>query len=326
MISFMHVHIVALRYFTETVRKKSMRQAAETLNVAPSAVNRQILKLEEQLRCKLFNRLADGVQLTSAGELLYHYARNMERDLERTIGQIDDLRGLKLGHVRLAAEDGIAKDFLPSILRDFHGKYDRVTISLEVATGPEIIGRVEAGEVDIGIAMGGSAQPTVTTSASIKVPLGIIMHPDHPLAGRSAVTEPDLANEAMIERSEIKDDVAGFHSRLTTASMRRQFINTNASDVLTTLVRTGLGIGMRSPVGILAELEHKQIVFVRQSDLKRKASLNVYTNAQQTGDVSTSVILQYLRAALPEFEKRMLEIVGGGEEIPDASTASRSSH
>ncbi|MET0445943.1 MAG: hypothetical protein ABW151_15310, partial [Pseudorhodoplanes sp.] len=90
-----------------------------------------------------------------------------------------------------------------------------------------------------------------------------------------------------------------------------------------TLVKTGLGIGMRSPVGILSELEQKQIVFVRQTDLKRKASLNVYTNAQQTGDVSTSVILQYLRSALPEFEKRMLDIVGSGEKSPSAS---RSSH
>ncbi len=34
MLSFMHVHIVALRYFTETVRKKSMRQAADALNIA----------------------------------------------------------------------------------------------------------------------------------------------------------------------------------------------------------------------------------------------------------------------------------------------------
>ncbi|MDM9627874.1 LysR family transcriptional regulator [Rhizobium sp. S152] len=326
MLSFMHVHIIALRYFTETVRKKSMRQAAEALNIAPSAVNRQILKLEEQLRCKLFNRLADGVQLTSAGEILYHYARNMERDLERAIGQIDDLRGLKLGHIRLAAEDGIAKDFLPSVLRDFHRKYDRVTISLEVTTGPEIIGRVESGEVDIGLAMGSGHQSTVLTSASIDVPLGIIMHTDHPLAGRSTLTEADLANELMIERSEIKDDVVGFHSRLKPSSVRRQFINTNASDVLTTLVKTGLGIGMRSPVGILSDLERKQLVFVKQMDLKRKASLNVYTNAQQTGDVSTSVILQYIRSALPEFEQRINHIVNSIQEAHEASAASHSSH
>lgn len=58
--SFVHVHLVALRYFGETVRTGSMRQAAEQLNVAASAVNRQILKLEDQLQCKLFDRRAKG--------------------------------------------------------------------------------------------------------------------------------------------------------------------------------------------------------------------------------------------------------------------------
>lgn len=305
MISFMHVHIIALRYFTETVRKKSMRQAAEALNVAPSAVNRQILKLEDQLQCKLFDRLADGVQLTSAGEILYHYAKTMERDLERAIGQIDDLRGLKLGHVRLAAEDGIAKDFMPAVLTEFHQKHLRVTFSLEIATGPEIVSRLEAGEVDIGLTMGSGYQGSVRTAGSIKVPLGIITHPDHPLASRETVADADLVGQPMIERTEIMGDTFGFHSRIDNSSMRRQFINTNSSESLSTLVKAGLGIGMRSPVGILGDIETGQLAFVRQTDLKRRANMHIFTNLQQSGDVATSVLLQYFCAALPEFEQRI---------------------
>ena len=106
---FVHVHLVALRYFGETARTGSMRQAAEHLHVAASAVNRQILKLEDQLQCKLFDRTADGVSLTAAGEVLYNYTLRLERDLDRAISQIDDLRGLRRGHVSIACEDGIGR-------------------------------------------------------------------------------------------------------------------------------------------------------------------------------------------------------------------------
>ena len=81
MSAFMHVHLIALRYFGETVRHGSMRQAAESLHVAASAINRQILKLEDQLECKLFERLPEGVRLTAAGEVLYRHTLSLERPL-----------------------------------------------------------------------------------------------------------------------------------------------------------------------------------------------------------------------------------------------------
>src|SRR5487761_2654850 len=130
--SFMHVHLVALRYFGETVRTGSMRQAAERLHVAASAVNRQILKLEDQLQCKLFDRLAEGVRLTAAGEVLYHHILRLERDLDQAISQIDDLRGLRRGHVAIASEDGIGRDFVPPVLAAFSRDFPRVTFSFEI--------------------------------------------------------------------------------------------------------------------------------------------------------------------------------------------------
>src|SRR5262245_32945798 len=46
-----------IRYFDEVARQGSIRRAADRLNVAPSAVNRQILKLEDELGAPLFERL-----------------------------------------------------------------------------------------------------------------------------------------------------------------------------------------------------------------------------------------------------------------------------
>ncbi len=61
------LHAAALGYFREVARAGSIRKAAGVLNVAASALNRQILNLEAQLGSPLFDRLPGGMRLTVAG-------------------------------------------------------------------------------------------------------------------------------------------------------------------------------------------------------------------------------------------------------------------
>ena len=68
-------HLRFLKYFDETARAGSIRQAAERLHVAPSAVNRRIKDLEAELGVPLFERLPRGMRLTAAGELFVQYVR-----------------------------------------------------------------------------------------------------------------------------------------------------------------------------------------------------------------------------------------------------------
>ncbi len=56
------MQIRALMYFDELVRTNSMRQAAENLNVAPTAISRQIENLEYHFGAPLVERSARGVE------------------------------------------------------------------------------------------------------------------------------------------------------------------------------------------------------------------------------------------------------------------------
>jgi len=53
-------HLRFLRYADEVARAGSIRQAAERLHVAPSAVNRRIQDIEEELGTPIFERLPRG--------------------------------------------------------------------------------------------------------------------------------------------------------------------------------------------------------------------------------------------------------------------------
>src|SRR6516225_1461277 len=88
-----------LTYVDAVARHGSIRKAADMLNVASSALNRQILELEMDLGTALFERLPRGVRLTAAGEVFLGYARQAISQLKVVESQVQQLRGLIRGQV-----------------------------------------------------------------------------------------------------------------------------------------------------------------------------------------------------------------------------------
>src|SRR5271163_1116718 len=111
----LRIHAASLRYFDAVRRAGSIREAARRLNVASSAVNRQILKLEAELGTPLFERLPGGLKLSSAGEVLTRHVAIVLRDAERARSELDALKGIKTGRVELIAVEGLSADFLPNV-------------------------------------------------------------------------------------------------------------------------------------------------------------------------------------------------------------------
>src|SRR5437588_1197962 len=146
----MHFHWIALKYFRETVRSKSIRKAAERLHVVPSAVNRQIINLEKQIGTPLFDRLPQGMRMTAAGEVFFRHVLTMQGDLDRALSEIDNLRGARRGHVTIACEEGLAKELLPKIVASFSTSHAGVTFAVLVEDMPSVVARVADGTADVG--------------------------------------------------------------------------------------------------------------------------------------------------------------------------------
>ena len=77
----------------------SIRAAADAMSITSTALNRQILALEQELGQPIFERLPRGVRLNIAGEMFLIHARQQMRDFERMKIQLADLSGVRRGHV-----------------------------------------------------------------------------------------------------------------------------------------------------------------------------------------------------------------------------------
>lgn len=190
------LHSRLMRYIDEVARTGSIRQAAERLSVASSAVNRQIIAFEEELGLPLFERLSRGVRLTAAGELLVEHIRATMKDHGRTIGRIRDLKTLRRTRIRIATLEALTTDVVAPVVATWQASYPLTKVTVTTMASEAIGAAVSAGEAHLGLGFDLPAQPNLTVYSSTPCSLGVVVRPDHPLAMRSGVRPSDLAEHA----------------------------------------------------------------------------------------------------------------------------------
>ncbi len=257
------MHAIALRYLQEVAHHRSIRKAAQALNVASSAVNRQVLKLEQDLGTKLFDRMTGGVRLTQAGEILLRHVRDTLQSYDRAMAGIDGLRGLRSGHVRIATLDSLMLHVLPDVLGGFATRYPAVTLSVAAEAPAEVLRQVQAGEADIGLTFAAATGTALSEVASIAAPVGAVMSAQHPLAGRAMLGFDELLPyPAVVQQSTWPASVsagpgyAEFRERI-----KPRFVS-NDIDFIKRMLLRGLGIGFYTQLGFREEIEAGALIWV----------------------------------------------------------------
>lgn len=140
-----------LRYFVKIVEAGSFSRAAATIYVAQPALSQQIAELEEQLGLNLLQRSARGVRPTAAGEVLYHEASSILRQMERLPGIVRSSGGEPEGSVALGMSSTLAGALAGRFIDFCKGALSKVTLKFSVADSEAIKSRVEANNLDLGV-------------------------------------------------------------------------------------------------------------------------------------------------------------------------------
>lgn len=192
----MNIESSLIRYFREVYRLRSIRQASTVLNVAPSAVSRQILRLEQMVGMPLFERLPRGVAPTEAAEVLARFSRNFLLDVEHVRGEIDALRGLNRGHIRIISNEGLIAYLLNRTIAAFRRKFPGITYELVVAGTDTAARNLCEGTADVGFVFNAEPNQQLSYAAQIRDPLCAVMAPGHPLAHASILKMTDILDHA----------------------------------------------------------------------------------------------------------------------------------
>jgi DNA-binding transcriptional LysR family regulator len=201
-----------LIYVDAVARHGSIRKAADALNVASSALNRQILDLELDLGSALFERLPRGVRLTAAGEVFLAYTRQAISELKAVESQVEQLRGLVRGQVGIAAVESVAGELLPSVITQFQAEHPNVRFNVRIGAPEDLVAALTADQVDLILTHYPPPRKNVAIVAAAGQALCALMVHDHPLAARNdlrlrdclayplALGDATLAGRALIEQ------------------------------------------------------------------------------------------------------------------------------
>lgn len=189
--------LVNLKYIDAIARSGSIRRAAEGLSLSPSALNRRLIAIEEELEVEIFERLPRGVRLNAAGELLIQHIRSQIYDFERVKSQIADLSGVRRGRVSIACSQALLPFFLPEQIDRYRSEHPTVEFNVLPRDRSAAEAALSDFSADLALVFEpismSEFQPIITVRQTIRA----VMNRDHPLAAKSVLRLRDCLEYPM---------------------------------------------------------------------------------------------------------------------------------
>ncbi|MEA9390162.1 LysR family transcriptional regulator [Acerihabitans sp. TG2] len=250
-------------YFAEVAKSGSLRKASEKLHVSASAINRQILQAETAFGTPLFERLPEGLRMTTAGELLYANILRWQREFRITQQQFDEIQGLKRGEVSVAIVQALSEGCVANAFSDIAKMHHWLRLELSVDDSQTISQRIRQSEIDFGLLLDPVGQAGLNVIAFAELEMGVIMPPDAPLARQTQISLGELSSERHIIPGEplmVHDRVKMLYRQYDFSPENR--ITCNDIRLIKSLVRQGSGVCILSLLDVLEEVKNNQLRFV----------------------------------------------------------------
>ncbi|MFQ5554915.1 MAG: LysR family transcriptional regulator [Acidimicrobiia bacterium] len=271
-----------LRYLEAVVRLGSFTAAAGEQFVAQPAVSQALKKLEQQVGLRLVIR-SSPVSATPAGEALVLRARRVLAEVEAAEAELDAVRGIETGIVRVGAIHWLEPFDLAQLLGGFNELHPGVDIVLREENADEMFDQLSAGSLDLvvsNVAPGDRIPAGLDRWVVVTEDLVAAMAPPHRLAGRSWVSLEALAVENLIafrRGSAFRQTVDhAFAARGTVPH-----VGFESSDMMAvrTLAARGLGIGIMPESLARAPGPELAVVSIRPKPEPRRVAVTWRTGA-----------------------------------------------
>ncbi|QBS46095.1 LysR family transcriptional regulator [Nocardia sp. CS682] len=190
-----------LRVLREFADRGTIAAVAAALSMTPSAVSQQLKVLAMEAGVALLERDGRRVRLTDAGRALVVRADEVLAALDRAVAEMAHYRGSPRGRVRVAVFPSGGALLLPTVLSAMADSGVDLVAS-DVDLPPSEVPRLLA-DYDVVLTHRDEraapiADPRVTVHLLMREPIDVVVAPTHRLAGRTAVTPEELADETWL--------------------------------------------------------------------------------------------------------------------------------
>lgn len=118
--------------FASAVRAGSFSAAGRSLGLSASAVGKAVERLESRLGTRLLNRTTRSLALTGEGEVLYHYADKVLKDLQEAERELNMRQSTPRGRLKITVSTILGRKFVLPALDDFTTRHPEINIALSL--------------------------------------------------------------------------------------------------------------------------------------------------------------------------------------------------
>ena len=287
--------------FARVAQAGSVSIAAEGMHRTQPALSAQLRKLTEAVGEPLYSRHYAGVRLTAAGEALLPFALEVARAMEAAQRWSDDLGGLTLGRLRLAASMTVAVYLLPELLARFHTMHPGLELELLTRNSVEALGLLMAGRADLCIVEGPiDVLPQGVTAELVgQDEIVLVVRPDHPLASAKTLRMGDLAGLEVARREIGSGTREVVDLALASAGVKvRTSLEATGLEAVKEAVLHGFGAGFLARVSVQRELDGGLLTAVPIEDVSLMRPLTLLRMPEERSGRAARALLAFLREHL----------------------------
>lgn len=268
-----------LKLFCAVAETKSFSRTSKIVHLTQPAVSLQIQALEEFFETKLFDRSGGEINLTQAGEILYHQAKHILEHYNDIEKEMRKMSGAIKGGFTIGASTSLGNHVLPRVIIAFKKAHPKVKISMMVGNTKRIEELLKSGLVDFGLVAGECMGGKMKRETILSDELVPIVSREHPWAKKKNVSILDILKEPFILREEgsgTRQQIEEYFSAhgISIHDMHIALVLGSTASIKEA-VEAGIGVSIVSKWAVLREATDSRLKLLtfREGSIQRDLSL-----------------------------------------------------
>lgn len=292
-----------LKIFVSVFKNRSFSKASQKLYLTQPTISGHIKSLEEELNCKLFDRMGRTVIPTKEAEVLYSYAIEIIEKADNIKNVIGQFKKEPTGELIIGASTIPGTYLLPSIMTGFLKKYPAISFQIIISDSRDIIERLLKHELLMGIVGAKLINTQVQNESLINyIPFmedELIVVSSPSLITKNKVRLQELIKYPVVLREEGSGTRKETERILESRGVKIENIKIagifGSTDAIKQAVKAGLGVSILSRLSVKDELKHGILKEIKPSDIQMRRKFYVVTHKKRALPAVYNLFLEYIK-------------------------------
>jgi len=285
-----------LRIFVSVFRNRSFSRASEELYLTQPTISDHIKTLEDEFGCRLFDRLGRSILPTKEAEALYGHAIEIIEKADAVKEVISQFKKEPAGELVIGASTIPGTYLLPPVMATFRKKYPSISFQIIISDSKEIVRKVLAHELLIGIVGAKLINSQITYTPLIEDELIVVTAPHH--AKKERINFQGIASLPMVLREEGSGTRKEIERIFSSKGLNIDAMNIvglfGSTDSIKQAVKAGMGISILSRLSVRDELRYKILKEIELADAQMKRLFYVITHKKRSLPAAYTLFFEHI--------------------------------